>query len=133
MTISYHLYFLRILKACSMIHHGAARQDQGEECYFMFIYNFSHFLVVFHQKFVFLYYFCFFFWWSIKSPQQNINRSETGTGDKKLSVELHVTMTTNLQTTKKIFITLKARHNLHSVEPTTLNLIIKAKTLITEQ
>ena len=33
-------------------------------------------------------YFHFFFLWSIKFPQQNINQSEIGIGDKKLLVEL---------------------------------------------
>ena len=54
-------------------------------------------------------------------------------GDKKLSVERHVILTTTLYTTKQIFMTLAARQNPHLVEPTTLNLIIEAKTLITEQ
>ena len=36
-----------------------------------------------------LYHFHFSFWWSIKFPQQNNNQSETGIGDKKLSVELY--------------------------------------------
>ena len=31
----------------------------------------------------------FFLWWSIKFMQQNINQSETGIGDKKLSVKLY--------------------------------------------
>ena len=48
---------------------------QSEECYCMFSCTLWHFFVVvlvaFHQK--------------------NINQSETGTGDKKLSVELYVT------------------------------------------
>ena len=35
------------------------------------------------------YHFDFFFWWSIKFPQRNINQSETGTGGPKLLVELY--------------------------------------------
>ena len=33
--------------------------------------------------------FHFFFWWSIKFTQQNINQSQAGVGDKKLSLKLH--------------------------------------------
>ena len=33
--------------------------------------------------------FLLLFWWSIEFPQQNINQSETGIGDKKLSEELY--------------------------------------------
>ena len=38
------------------------------------------------------YHFHFFFCWSIELPQKNSHRSETGIGDKKLSVELYVTL-----------------------------------------
>ena len=43
----------------------------------------------FIKKSVFVF-FIYFFGWSIKFPQQNINQSEIGTGDKKLSEELYV-------------------------------------------
>ena len=39
---------------------------------------------------VFIYFYFFIFWWSIKYLQQNIIQSETVIGDKKLSVELYV-------------------------------------------
>ena len=77
-------------KVSGMLHHGSVGPAHSKECY----YNLSlhilpwHFVVVFHQKNVFLS-FHFFFWWSIKFLQQNINQSETGTCYKKLSVELY--------------------------------------------
>ena len=49
----------------------------------------SFHLYFFSSKNLCFYYFHFFFWWSIKFGQQNINQSETGTDDKKLSVELY--------------------------------------------
>ena len=42
----------------------------------------------FHQKIVFIIFVSF--WWSIEFLQYNTNQSETGIGDKKLSVELYV-------------------------------------------
>ena len=48
--------------------------------FFMFTYTFSA---------LGFYHFGFIFWWSIKFPQQNINQSETGIGDKELPVELY--------------------------------------------
>ena len=38
------------------------------------------------------YHFHFFFWWSIKFPQQHINQSETWTGGVQMSVELYATI-----------------------------------------
>ena len=49
---------------------------------------FLAFFYCFHQKNCVL--IKFFFWWSIKILQQNINHLENGTGNKKLSVELCV-------------------------------------------
>ena len=44
--------------------------------------------VFYHKVCVFI--ICIFFlWWSIKMPQQNINQSKKGIGDKKLLVELY--------------------------------------------
>ena len=40
-------------------------------------------------KYLRFYHFHFFFWQSIKFEQQNINQSETGIDDKKLSMELY--------------------------------------------
>ena len=54
-----------------------------------------HVLILFWHFFLFLikklcfFRFHFFFLWSIKFPPQNINQSETETGDKKLSVQLY--------------------------------------------
>ena len=56
---------------------------------YIFTYSFLAFFVVFHQKMCF-YHFHFYFWWSTKFLPNNINQSETGIGDKKLAVELHV-------------------------------------------
>ena len=79
LTISYHLYFLRISKVWGMLHHGSMRRVQSKKSYFMFTYNFLVVFCCFSSK---SFYFCFFFWWNIKFPQQNINQSETGIGDK---------------------------------------------------
>ena len=38
------------------------------------------------------YHFHFFFWWSIKFPQQHINQSETWIGGVQMSVELYATI-----------------------------------------
>ena len=47
-----------------------------------------HFFAIFHQN-ICVFIKSFLFWWSVEFPQQNINQSETGIRDKKLSVELH--------------------------------------------
>ena len=46
-------------------------------------------LLLFFIKKLYFYYFDFFFWRSIKFLQQNINQSEAGIGDKKLTMEMH--------------------------------------------
>ena len=73
----------------SMLHHGSVGQVHSKKCYFMFAYTFETVFCCFSSKNLCFYHFHFFFWWSIKFPQQNINQSETGTDDKKLSVELY--------------------------------------------
>ena len=72
-----------------MLHHSSVGQVHVEECYIMFTYTFLAFFICFSSKQLRFYHFHFFFWYSIKFPQQNINQSETGIGDKKLSLELH--------------------------------------------
>ena len=49
-----------------------------------------HFLVIFHQEVGIFIIFISFFDKVSKFPQQDINQSETGIGDKKLSVEFYV-------------------------------------------
>ena len=73
-----------------MLHHGPVGRVQSKECYFMFTYILLAYVFVFHQKICVFVFFIYFFGWSIKFPQQNINQSEIGTGDKKLSEELYV-------------------------------------------
>ena len=85
LTISYHLYFLRISKVSSMLHHGSVWQAHSKECYFNFAYNFLALFCYFLSKNFCFYPFHFLFWWSIKFPQQNINQSVIETGDDKLS------------------------------------------------
>ena len=75
LTISYHLYFLRISKVSSMLHHGSMGQAHSKECYFCYFLSKNFCFYPFH----------FLFWWSIKFPQQNINQSVIETGDNKLS------------------------------------------------
>ena len=68
--------------------HGSEEQVQSKECYYMFTDTFFLLLLIFIKKLCF-YYFDFFFWRSIKFLQQNINQSEAGIGDKKLTMEMH--------------------------------------------
>ena len=85
-TISFHLYFLRISKVSSMLHHGSVGQVQSKEYYFKFIYTFVTFLLLFFiKKLCFIIFISFKF--KFKFLQQNINQSETGTDEKKLSVQ----------------------------------------------
>ena len=68
----------------SPLHHGsvAARGVNSKWKMLLHIYRcFLAFFVFSHSH--------SFFWWSIKFPQQNIDQSETGISDKKLSVELY--------------------------------------------
>ena len=51
---------------------------------YVFLYCVGMFFVVFH------FFFVFFLYQIIKFPQQSINKSETGIGDQKLSVEPYV-------------------------------------------
>ena len=53
----------------------------------MYLYISDIFLLIFIKKIIFII-FISFFSWSIKFPQQIINLSDTGIGDKNLSVEL---------------------------------------------
>ena len=74
------------LKVSVMLHYGSVRRVHSKQCYFIFSW---HFFVVFNQKICF-YHFHFFSWWSVEFPQQNINQTETGIGDKNLSPDLYV-------------------------------------------
>ena len=58
------------------------------------MYIFGIFLLFFIKKMC-LYHFHFFFRWSTKFPHQNIDQSETGFGNTKLSVELYDTIRLN--------------------------------------
>ena len=89
LTITFHLYFLRIPKVSGMLHHGSLEWVHSKERYFILHTRFWHFLIVFHQKIWVFIIFILFSWWSIEFLQQNINQSETGIGDKKQSVELY--------------------------------------------
>ena len=96
LTISYHLYFLRISDVPSMLHHVSVGWVYIKECYFIVTYTFLAFLLLFLSQnlcfyhFHFFFFSFFFFWWSIELPKQNINQSETRISDKKLSVELYI-------------------------------------------
>ena len=98
LIICYHLYFLRVSKVWSMLHHGSVGRVQSKECYYVFMYFFGCFLLFFIKNlfllfsflfflsfflFAFLFSFFSFFWcWSIKFPQQNLNQLEIRIGDK---------------------------------------------------
>ena len=87
MTIPDQLYFRRLSKVLSILHHGSIGRVQKKECYFKLLYPlFLDFLLLFIIKFVFLAFSFLFF--EIIFLQQKINQSETGTGVQKLSVKL---------------------------------------------
>ena len=90
LIISYHLHFLCISKIWSMLHHGPVGQFQSKECYYMLTYTFLAYFSCFSAKFMYFYHFHIFLWWSIKSPQQNINQWESRIDEKKLLAELYV-------------------------------------------
>ena len=51
MAISYRLYFFRISKVWSMLHHGSVGRVQRKQCNSLFTYTvLVFFFVVFHQK-----------------------------------------------------------------------------------
>ena len=64
LTISYNLYFLRILKSWNMLHHGSVGRVPSKECI-----NIFGILLLFFIKKLCSYHFHFFFWWSIKFTQ----------------------------------------------------------------
>ena len=65
-----------------MLHHGSVGRIQNATLCFPVLC--WHVFVVFHI------FFSFFKYQIIKFPQQSINKSETGIGDEKLSVEPYV-------------------------------------------
>ena len=68
-----------------MLHHESVGEAQSKKCYFMFTCSFVAFLYWFPSKS-----FSFLFLMKYQILQQNINQSETGTGDKKLLLERYV-------------------------------------------
>ena len=102
LKISYHLYLLRISYlsyecVTSTGQRSKFRVKNATICLqilffycfsLLFLLFFTFFLMFFIKKLCF-YYFDFFFWRSIKFLQQNINQSEAGIGDKKLTMEMH--------------------------------------------
>ena len=87
LTISYHLYFLCISKVSNMLHHrsmGRVHSKDKNAALYWYTYIFTYiflafFFFLFFIKYLLFYHFHFFFWWSIKFPQRNINHSsETG-------------------------------------------------------
>ena len=51
LTISYHLYFLRISKVWSMLHHGSVGAGSEQRMLlYVYIYFFGIFLLCFHQE-----------------------------------------------------------------------------------
>ena len=79
---SYHLHFPHISKVWSMSHMGQWGEFRVKNITICLHIIFRHFLIFFFFKDNFH----FFLWWSIKFRPQNINQSETGIGDKKLSL-----------------------------------------------
>ena len=60
LTISYHLYFLRISKVLSKSHYGLVGRVHSKECYLIFTYTFLAFLFCFSSKNLCLYHFHIF-------------------------------------------------------------------------
>ena len=59
------IYFIRLSKVWSMLHHGSVGRVQSKECYYVFTYTFFAFffvvvVVVFPHKFVFFTFYFFF-------------------------------------------------------------------------
>ena len=65
-----------------------AQVQQVFKTFVAFFVVFNHKICFYHLHFLFLFF--FFFWWIVKFSKQNINQSETGIGDQKLSMELYV-------------------------------------------
>ena len=93
LTISFHLYFSVSLKfgACYITGQWTEfRTKTATLCLYLFFwYFFCYFSTknLFLNKIDLIYHFYFFFWWSLKFPQENIKQSEIGIGDKKFSAE----------------------------------------------
>ena len=90
LKISYHLYLLRIsyLSYECVTSTGQRSKFRVKNATICLQILFFLLLLIFIKKLCF-YYFDFFFWRSIKFLQQNINQSEAGIGDKKLTMEMH--------------------------------------------
>ena len=93
LTIFYHLHFPCVFRVSRRFHdEWVGCKECFFKCIYIYIYIYMYiyigtFLLIFMKKSCF-YFFHFFFWWSINFPQQNINQSKTGSGDKNLSLEL---------------------------------------------
>ena len=92
LTISYHLYFPCLSNVWRMLHHRLAGWVQNKGCHFMFTCAFLVFFSCFSSLNLCFYHFHFFFWLSIKFPQQSFNQSKLKIGAKEMSVELCVYM-----------------------------------------
>ena len=67
--------FLRLSKVWNILHHGSVGRVHEKMLLNALIYVFGIFC--FSWQNLCFHHFDFFFWWSIKFPQQNINQSET--------------------------------------------------------
>ena len=84
------LYFLRLSKVWSMLHHGSVGWVSNKECYYMFTYTFLVFLSLFFIiKFVLLLFLFLFLIKSQISTTIRINQSETWIGGFQMSAELY--------------------------------------------
>ena len=92
LTISSQLYFLRVSAVWSLSYHGSVGEFRIKNPTLGVFYKFICIFFCFSSlKCVCFCHFHFFFCCqSIKFPQLNINESETGICDNKLSVELYV-------------------------------------------
>ena len=82
------IYFVRLSKVWSMLHHGSVWLVH-KKIYLKLLCAFLAYFYCFSSQNLCFYHFHFFFWWSIKFPQQNINQSETWISGFQLSVELY--------------------------------------------
>ena len=82
------IYFLRLSKVWSMLHHGSVWLIHKKMLLNTFMY-FSGIFRCFSSQNLSFCHFHFFSWWSIRFPQQNFNQSVTWIGGFQLSAELY--------------------------------------------
>lgn len=82
-TISYHLYYLRISKVWSMLHHKSVGRVQGKQSISQFTYTFLAFLLLFYvKKFASIIFICFLFVCFVSLMKYQISAHRTSHNQK---------------------------------------------------